>query len=167
MKINLFVLLLFCLTIQSSITAQGKDSLGIYAAVTKFDPSRNPERDLKDAVVEAQKSKRRIILDVGGDWCIWCHRIDNFIDSSRDISSELHNHFIVVKVNFSPENKNEKFLSKYPKIPGYPHFFVLSEKGKLIHSQDTGKLEEGKGYSKEKFITFLKKWSLSRKAEKT
>ncbi len=166
MKINLFIWLLFCLTIHCSIIAQGKDNLGIYAAVTKFDPSRNPGQDLKDAVVEAQKSNRRIILDVGGDWCIWCHRIDNFIDSNKDVSSQLHNHFIVVKVNFSPENKNEKFLSNYPKIPGYPHFFVLSEKGKLIHSQDSGKLEKGKGYSKEKFIAFLKKWSQGRRPKK-
>jgi thioredoxin-related protein len=159
MKINLFVLLLFCLAVQTGITAQEKDDLGIYAAVRKFDPSRNPAQDLKDAIVEAQKSNRRIILDVGGDWCIWCHRIDNFIDSSKDISSELHNHFIVVKVNYSPENTNEKFLSRYPKIPGYPHLFVLNKKGELIHSQDTGKLEKGKGYSKKKFMAFLKEWS--------
>lgn len=157
MRINLFIMLLLSVVICRGLNAQGKN-YKIYEAVTKFDPSRNPEQDVKNAVEEAQRSNRRIILDVGGDWCIWCHRIDNFIKENKDLSSLLHNRFVVVKVNYSPENKNEKFLSRYPKIPGYPHFFVLDENGKLIHSQDTGKLERGKSYDKVKFIAFLKKW---------
>ena len=144
-----------------NINAQ--DSLKIYSAVLKFDPSRNPEEDVKDAIIEAKRSNRRIILDVGGEWCIWCHRIDDFINNNKDISFLLHNHFVIVKINYSPENKNEKFLSKYPKIHGYPHFFVLNENGKLIHSQDTGKLEKGKGYDREKFFGFLKKWMAKKK----
>ena len=162
MKINLFIMLLLSFMVCRSTDAQNKD-YKIYQAVREFDPSRNPEQDVKNAVIEAERSNRRIILDVGGNWCIWCHRIDNFIDKNRDLSSLLHNNFVVVKVNYSPENKNEKFLSGYPKIPGYPHFFVLEKNGKLIHSQDTGNLEKGKGYDKVKFIAFLKKWEPKKK----
>jgi thioredoxin-related protein len=158
MKISILIMLFLSLIIFKNLNAQA-DSTS-YSAVTKFDPARNPEKDLKDAVAEAQRSRRRIILDVGGDWCIWCHRIDNFIDGNKDLSNYLHNHFVVVKINYSPENKNEKFLSGFPKIPGYPHFFVLSKNGKLIHSQDTGKLEKGKGYDEGKFMAFLKRWAL-------
>ena len=162
MKINLFIMLLFSLVSIRSVNAQEK-SLKKYEAVTKFNPSRNPVLDVKEAVAEAEKSNRRIILDVGGNWCIWCHRIDNFIDDNKDLYDLLHRNFVVVKVNYSPENKNEEFLSGYPKIPGYPHFFVLEENGELLHSQDTGKLEKGKGYDKEKFIAFIKKWAPKRK----
>lgn len=158
MKITLFIMLLLSFVICSNLYAQ-KKSADKYEAVTKFDPSRNPAEDVKNAVAEAERSSRRIILDVGGNWCIWCHRIDNFIDENKDLSDILHKNFVIVKVNYSPENKNEKFLSKYPKIPGYPHFFVLEKNGELIHSQDTGKLEKGKGYDKEKFIAFVEKWA--------
>jgi thioredoxin-related protein len=151
-------MLLLSAVICGSIYAQEKP-LKKYEDVTKFDPTRNPARDLKEAVVEADRSDRRIILDVGGNWCIWCHRIDNFIDDNKDLYDLLHRNFVVVKVNYSPENKNEEFLSRYPKISGYPHFFVLGENGELIHSQDTGKLEKGKGYDKERFIAFVKKWA--------
>jgi hypothetical protein len=71
----------------------------------------------------------------------------------------LKESFVVVKVNYSQENKNEKFLSKYPKVAGYPHFFVLNKKGKFIHSQNTGELELEKGYDHNKVVTFLKEWA--------
>jgi hypothetical protein len=71
----------------------------------------------------------------------------------------LHKNFIVVKINFSKENKNEDFLSQYPQITGYPHLYVLDKDGEFLHSQNTGELEEDKGYSKEKMISFLKKWA--------
>ena len=133
----------------------------VYKQVDKFDPERNPQEDLSNAVSEAKKSGKRIILDVGGDWCIWCHRIDHFIETTEEVKNYLDKNFIVLKINFSKENKNEDFLSKYPEIPGYPHFFVLDSDGKLLHSQDTGDLEAGKGYSKEKIMSFLKKWAPS------
>jgi hypothetical protein len=64
-----------------------------------------------------------------------------------------------VKVNFSEENKNEKVLSRYPKIEGYPHIFVLEKNGKLLHSQDTGLLESGDHHDHDKVLAFLKKWA--------
>jgi len=125
----------------------------------KFDPNADPEKDLAEAIKKASNENKRILLDVGGELCIWCHRLDEFIEQDEEIKSFLHSNFIVLKVNYSKENKNEKFLSNYPKIPGYPHFFVLSKKGVLFHSQDTGVLESDKGYSKEKFMSFLKEWA--------
>ena len=74
------------------------------------------------------------------------------------IESLLDEHFIILKINFSKENKNEKFLSQYPAIEGYPHFFVLEKDGSLLRSQNTGELEKDKDYDKDKFVAFLEKW---------
>ena len=62
-----------------------------------------------------------------------------------------------MKVNFSPQNRNEAVLSQWPKIKGYPHLFVLDAEGRLVHSQDTGELEAGKDYDEAKVIAFLEK----------
>lgn len=129
-----------------------------YKHQEKFDPSRNPFDDLKTAVEFVQKSNKRILLDVGGEWCIWCHRIDAFMHNTKEVKSLLDDNYVVVKVNFSKENKNEKFLSAYPPIDGYPHFFILDKNGKLLHSQSTGELEKDKDYDKDKFVAFLNKW---------
>ncbi len=129
----------------------------------KFDPDRDAQKDIDNAIAEAKKNNKRILLDVGGEWCIWCHRLDSLFANNPDLSKYMYDNYVVVKVNYSPENKNEKVLSQFPKIPGYPHLFVLDNTGKLIHSQDTGKLESGKGHDKNKVMTFLKKWAPKRK----
>ncbi len=158
-KIKSLLPVLFILLSSLSI-AQQPNSLE--SERVKFDPSRNPKSDLKNAIALAEATNKRIILDVGGEWCIWCHRLDKFFEENADIKNFMKENFVVVKVNYSPENKNEKFLSKYPKIPGYPHLFVLDKNGKFLHSQDTGKLESGKGYSKDSVMTFLNTWAIEK-----
>ncbi len=127
-----------------------------YIPVTTFDPARDAARDIRDAVAEARRSGRRVLLDVGGDWCIWCRRLDTLYAQHPDLRKFLDENFVVVKVNWSRENKNERVLSAYPRIPGYPHYFVLDAGGKLLHSQDTGLLESGNHHDPAKVLAFLK-----------
>jgi thioredoxin-related protein len=125
----------------------------------QFDPKRDPEKDIAAAVVVAKKQNKRIILDIGGEWCPWCHKLDNFFLEQKDVAEFLHKNYVVVKVNYSQENKNEKTISKYGVVKGYPHLFVLEKDGKLLHSQDTGLLETGDHHDHDKVFEFLKKWA--------
>lgn len=123
-----------------------------------FDPARDAFKDLDAAKAEAQRTGRRILLDVGGNWCPWCMRLHAFWDDNHEVKALRDKHFVFVLVNFSKENKNEAFLQQFPKIPGFPHFFVLDAQGRLVQSQDTGVLEEGKGYGAAKLTGFLNAW---------
>jgi hypothetical protein len=67
--------------------------------------------------------------------------------------------FVVVKVNYSPENRNRSFLARYPGIDGFPHIFVVESDGRLLFSADTGNLERGRGYDRAKLEAFLTRWS--------
>jgi thioredoxin-related protein len=119
----------------------------------------DPDADLRKATLQAQQENKRILMEVGGEWCIWCHKIDQFMKADPQIMSLLNQHYVVLKVNFSRENKNEKFLSRFPKVPGYPHMFLLEKDGKLLKNQSTTDFESGKGYDSAKFIAFLKQWA--------
>lgn len=124
----------------------------------KYYPERNPSNDLQLAVNMASESGKRILLKVGGEWCIWCHQLDDFIHENKELNEALNQHYVILKINFSPENKNEDFLAQYPKIDGYPHIFVLESDGTLLHSQNTGELEQGKGYDFDKVMSFIETW---------
>ena len=134
------------------------------AAAAKFDPARDPAKDVAAAAAAARAQGKRVMVDVGGEWCVWCHVLDGFIESNPDVRALVDLNYVVVKVNWSRENKNEAFLSRWPAVNGYPHLFVLDGSGKLLHSQDTGVLESGRSYDKAKFVEFLLKWAPPRGA---
>ena len=127
---------------------------------SKYDPARDANKDINDAVAEAKRTGKRVLLDVGGEWCVWCHRMDSFIEQNADLAKILEQHYVVVKINVDPKNRNQAVLSHYPNVPGYPHLFVLDMNGKLLRSQDTSELEAGKSYDLERFKSFLAKWAL-------
>jgi hypothetical protein len=77
-----------------------------------FDPSSDPVLDLRLAIAEAAGSGKRILLDVGGHSWILCHKRDRCFKMEEAIAGFLARHCIVARVNYSRENKNEKFLSQ-------------------------------------------------------
>jgi thiol:disulfide interchange protein len=131
----------------------------------RFDPKKDPRADLDAAMKVAQKTGKNIVLDIGGEWCGWCVFMDKFFVQNPDIAKMKDANFVWVKVNYSKENENKEFLSPYPQPAGYPHLFVLDAAGKLLQSQDTSELEEGKGYNHDRFAEFLKKWSPAGQSE--
>ena len=128
---------------------------GASAPRAKFDPARDAAADVAAAVARARAQGKRVIVDVGGEWCTWCHILDRFVASEPDVKKRVDTRFVWVKVNFSKENKNEAVLGKWPKVAGFPHLFVLDASGQLLPSQNTGELESEKTYDKAKFIAFL------------
>ncbi|HLO31801.1 MAG TPA: thioredoxin family protein [Anaerolineales bacterium] len=130
------------------------------ALVDYYDSDRNPAEDLKQAISVAQQEHKRIMLELGGDWCIWCKYMDDFYKSHPDILQFRADHYVLVKVNVSPENMNEKFLSPFPIAAGYPHIYILESDGAFLHSQNTEDLEDGAdSYVPEVFMAFLQKWA--------
>lgn len=133
-----------------------------YVPVNDYDPQRDAARDIRDAIKEAKRANKNILLEVGGEWCSWCHIFDNYFQANKDLLRLRDKNFVTLKINFSQENENEAVLALYPPITGYPHLFVLESSGKLLLSQETGALESGKSYSHERLTEFLTKWAPSR-----
>jgi thiol:disulfide interchange protein len=130
------------------------------ALVDVYDPARNPADDLAQAILVAQAENKRILLELGGDWCIWCKYMDEFYATHPDILQYRVDHYVLIKVNVSEDNMNEGFLSQYPTVDGYPHIFILESDGTFLHSQDTAELEDGNiSYVPEVFMAFLEKWA--------
>jgi hypothetical protein len=87
-------------------------------------------------------------------------------DSHPDLKALRDKNYVWMKVNMSRENENKGFLSQYPSIPGYPHFFVLNPDGRFYHSQETSPLEDGfRSYNPDRMREFLIKWAPSQEVD--
>ena len=102
-----------------------------------------------------------MFVQVGGNWCGWCLLFHKFINDDAEITKFLNDNYVFVLLNYSKENANKEILAGYgnPGRLGYPVFLVLDGKGNLIHTQDSGLLEEGKGYNKAKVLGFMRNWT--------
>lgn len=126
-----------------------------------YHPEENAEEKIKKLILQAKKEKKNIILQAGGNWCVWCLRFNNFVKKTPELKEIVDRNYLYYHLNFSPENKNEKVFTKYGdpgKKYGYPVFIILDKNGKMIHVQNSEVLEEGKGYSVEKTKEFFNKW---------
>jgi hypothetical protein len=101
-----------------------------------------------------------MLVEIGGNWCIWCARFNDFVNNDKALDSLVNSNFVVYHLNYSKENKNADLLAKsgFPQRFGFPVFLVLNEKGDLIHTQTSWYLEAGKSYDKEKVTAFFNDW---------
>jgi len=131
--------------------------------MTKFNlykPAEDAEKEIAGAVKKAKAGGKHVFIQVGGNWCIWCARFNDFVTTDKQIDSLINANYIVYHLNYSKENYNSKLLAKYgfPQRFGFPVFLVLDGQGKLLHIQNSAYLEEGKGYNRTTVINFFYDW---------
>lgn len=132
-----------------------------YIPVHRYDPGRNPADDIEQAVSEARKTGKRVLVDIGGDWCPWCHSLDEFFKEHTELLQLRDAGFITVNVYYGVDHKDEQALSHYSKVLGIPHFFVLDSDGLELCSQHVVELQTNGKYNFDKMKDFLVKWSPS------
>ena len=126
-----------------------------------YNDKENAEEKIKDLVEQAKKENKNIMIQAGGNWCIWCLRFNQYVQSTPELKEIVDQNYLYYHLNYSPENKNEKVFAQYDNPGakfGYPVFIVLNQNGEMIHTQDSAVLEEGKGYSLEKTKSFFLKY---------
>jgi len=139
--------------------SQSLNSLPNYS--TEYNVKQDAFKDGAAAVKLATSTNRRILIELGGDWCTWCKKMDIFFDKNPDIKQKLHETFVMLKINVSDENDNAEFLKSFPKPLGYPHMYVSEYNGSVLWSQDTAEfLKDGK-YTRDSFLAFFERWNIN------
>lgn len=134
-------------------------------ADAKINPLYHPEADAKAeiaaAVKKAKADNKHVLLQFGGNWCIWCLRFNDLVKGDADLTKTLDANYVTVHVNWSPEQKNDDVLASlgYPQRFGFPVFVVLDAKGNRLNTENSSYLEEGNGHSKRKVMEFFNAWS--------
>jgi len=116
------------------------------------------------ALARARVEHRRVLLDFGANWCIWCRRLHSTFESNPEVAGALDRGFIVVMIDVNTRNgvdRNAGVNERYgnPIRHGIPVLVVLDSDGKQLTTKDSGELEEGEGHSPAKITAFLAEWA--------
>jgi len=152
----LFVILLTSVFMAIPAFAINADELPKYSKV--YDEKSDPFKDANAAIKLAGETQRNVLIEIGGNWCGWCKKMDAFLAKNPEVYQKLHNEFVLLKVSVSDSNENEAFMKSLPPVLGYPHMYVSTSSGKMILSKDTAELLNGEQYSKKQWLAFLNKW---------
>ncbi|MFO1448286.1 MAG: thioredoxin family protein [Opitutaceae bacterium] len=132
-----------------------------------YHPEADAEQEIQAALAEARKSGRHVLIQTGGQWCLWCIRLHKLMSSDETLRRLVNESYVLVHVNFSKENRNEKVFAQleYPGRFGYPALVVLNADGRRLHTQDLKLLRDGGGEAefgeigKERVAKFLADWT--------
>ncbi|MCW3461828.1 thioredoxin family protein [Chitinophaga nivalis] len=126
-----------------------------------YNPTADAKADLAAAVKKAAKENKHVLLQIGGNWCIWCKRLYKFVDDHTSLKAAMEKDYVVYHLNYSKENKNLPILKElgYPQRFGFPVLVVLDAQGKRLHTQNSGLLESADSYDEKKLQEFFKQWS--------
>ncbi len=142
----------------SNATSQAGDEK-VYEKV--YDESLNAIEQIDQAIEEAQASGRKVVCQVGGNWCPWCLRFADFITHDKEIADLIAKHYVYIHVNTSKANKNKEALVRLgnPGRFGYPVFVILDHDGSVLHIQSSAYLEQDKSYDRKKVLEFFANWT--------
>jgi thioredoxin 1 len=124
-------------------SAQGKTPLARPTEKRDIYPANvDAKAEIAEAVANAAKTHRRVILVFGGNWCYDCHVLDAAFHSP-EIEPTLNKNFVVVHVNFGEFDKN---------------LAIADSDGKVLFSQKHGEFEAARSMATEDVLVFLNKW---------
>jgi thiol:disulfide interchange protein len=125
---------------------------------TLFDPNLDSTQELLRAISRARLGRKNILIEVGADWCVWCHRLEHFIISNPELHMLRSQNYIHLRLFSGDGGELPAVFNRLPAFDGIPHFFVYDFGGNLIHSQNTDEFEVGETYDYNRVWEFLAAW---------
>jgi thioredoxin 1 len=123
----------------------------------------NAHAEIRDAEERAARSRKRLLLVFGANWCFDCHVLD-LAFQSPELAPMVVANYEVVHVDLGPEEEKNTDLVQQYEIPlkkGIPALAVADSDGKLVARQKNGEFEDARVLTAEVLAEFLNKWKLS------
>lgn len=141
-------LLLFIVSLSLNLSAQ-----------KLYDETANSEKQLTEALEKAQKEGKHVLIQMGGNWCKWCLRFNEFLTKDNELNKTMNDNYVVLHLNYDKKDLAMLERLEHPERFGFPVIIILDENGKRLHTQNSYYLEEGEGYHKKKVLSCLKDWT--------
>jgi thiol:disulfide interchange protein len=133
-----------------------------HAAATIYPDIARASADIDAGLEEAAQSKRRVIVDFGGNWCGDCIVLDRHFHAAEN-AELLRRHYVLVHVNVGDKGITDNFAiaERYgiPLRKGVPALAVLESDGKLVYAQKQGEFESMRKMDPASVGDFLRKWA--------
>ena len=100
-----------------------------------YDEAANADAQVSAAFARAQKSHKRVLIDLGGNWCVDCLVLTNFV-RLPEMHRFVEAHYEVVLVDVGRFNRNLQIPARFgitKRLDGVPALLIATPDGKLVN----------------------------------
>ncbi len=131
-------------------------ALGRYRA---YDGTAVPAQQLQAALAKAKAENKRVLVQFGGNWCVFCQALDELIERDPTLKA-LHQQYVAIHVDAAnAEDMNQRYGKPFDH--GFPVLLVFDADGKHLHTQPSTvfQLPTAVGHDPAGVAAFLKTWA--------
>lgn len=127
---------------------------------TPYDSRRDADADLAATIAKAKKSGKRVLIDLGGNWCTDC-RILAGVMELPELKPFIEKHYEVVSIDVGRFNKNMQIPARYgvPKLEGAPTILIVATDGKLINATNAADLADARSMNPQGIANWLARFA--------
>jgi thiol-disulfide isomerase/thioredoxin len=115
--------------------AAAHDQAKVLAFLTEHQaPYQQADAVIKDAMDQAKASGKKVFLHVGAPWCIWCHRLEDWL-AQDDVGSTFAKDYVDLKVDQDRMVGAKEAAARFgmPEKTGIPWFVIIDpQSGKAV-----------------------------------
>ncbi len=165
LQLGIAVVLPLGLISSTSLRAQPGESGTKKDRPAIYDTKADGEKQIEEALKVARKDNKRVLLQFGANWCVWCHQLHKLFKSDAKVAARLKESFELVLIDVDTLEEggkhNAKVNEKYgnPVQHGLPVIVLLDADGKQLTTQNTEPWEVEDRHDAAKVLAFLDKWA--------
>jgi thiol:disulfide interchange protein len=127
-----------------------------------YDEGANADAAVAAAFEKARETHRRVMLDLGGNWCADCRILAGIMDLP-EMQRFLAAHYVVVSVDVGRFNRNLQVPARFgitQRLVGVPSVLVATSDGRLVNKGDIFALDDARSMNPQAIADWLAQWAM-------
>jgi hypothetical protein len=126
-----------------------------------YDESANADTIVNAAFARAKKNHKRVLIDLGGNWCGDCIVLDNLM-KLPEVKRFVDAHYEAVAVDVGRFNRNLQIPARFgitQRLEGVPSVLIATPDGKLVNAGHTAALADARNMTPQAVVDWIAQWA--------
>jgi len=126
-----------------------------------YDESADADRDVARAFAQARAEHKRVLIDLGGNWCGDCLILSSIMQLP-EVERFLNAHFVVVLVDVGRFNRNLQIPARFginERLQGVPSVLIANPDGTLVNRGNISALDNARAMTPQATVDWLAWWA--------
>ncbi len=129
--------------------------------MSPYDEHANADAVVNAAFARAKKEGKRVLIDLGGNWCTDCIVLANVLEVP-EVKSFVNTHFELVSVDVGRFDKNLQIPKRFgivKRLEGVPSLLIADPDGTLINKGHVSALADARSMTPQAIANWLAQWA--------